>query len=530
MKKGKWIWIGIVALSLLGFTGIGSSYAQTGELLRVAFPADARSFDPGITTRDYAGYAVISGIYDFLVQYDKKPNKDGTLTVDTTKVIPMLAERWEHNPDMSEWTFYLRKDAKFHSGKPVNAQAVKYTFSRYMKIKNAANTVLWLAKVTEQGMEVVEDYTIKFKLQGPNPLLLDYFQMLNLGIQDPEAIEANGGIVPEKPNDWVSKNDVGSGPFKLVSWKPGAEIVMERNENYWGPKPKSKRVVFKIIPEDSTREMLLTKGEIDIMWLPPTKDYEMLNKRKNLKVLGAPSIRTTYIDMNRNMPPFDNILVRKALCYSFPYESVIKNVLNGRAVQMTSPVPKGAPSHTSEYFPFKYDLNKAKELLKEAGYPNGFSFTFPLGEGRIANDKEIAVVWQAELKKIGITMTIDVIPQAAFLEKLKVKNVPIFMISWTSFVTDPFYQLLFLLGSKSFANYADIKDAKLDEWIDKAVPEGNKEKRYAISKEIQKYAADQALWVYMFQPMMDTAMNKKVQGFCFNPDDQFHVRTVYVEK
>jgi peptide/nickel transport system substrate-binding protein len=354
--------------------------------------------------------------------------------------------------------------------------------------------------------------------------------MLNLGIQDPEAIEANGGIVPEKPNDWVSKNDVGSGPFKLVSWKPGAEIVMERNENYWGPKPRSKRVVFKIIPEDSTREMLLTKGEIDIMWLPPTKDYEMLNKRKNLKVLGVPSIRSTYIDMNRNMPPFDNILVRKALCYSFPYESVIKNVLHGRAVQMTSPVPKGAPSHTSEYFPFKYDLNKAKELLKEAGYPNGFSFTFPLGEGRIANDKEIAVVWQAELKKIGITMTIDVIPQAAFLEKLKAKNVPIFMISWTSFVTDPFYQLLFLLGSKSFANYADIKDAKLDEWIDKAVPEGNKEKRYAISKEVQRYAADQALWVYMFQPMMDTAMNKKVQGFCFNPDDQFHVRTVYVEK
>ncbi len=176
--------------------------------------------------------------------------------------------------------------------------------------------------------------------------------------------------------------------------------------------------------------------------------------------------------MNRNMPPFDNILVRKALCYSFPYESVIKNILYGRAVQMTSPVPKGAPSHTSEFFPFKHDLKKAKELLKEAGYPNGFSFTFQLGEGRIANNKEIAVAWQAELKKIGINMTIDVLPQAAFLEKLKAKNVPIFMISWTSFVTDPFYQLLFLLGSKSFCNYADIKDAKIDAWIDQAVPEG----------------------------------------------------------
>jgi peptide/nickel transport system substrate-binding protein len=530
MKKGMTFWFWVTMFSFLFTAASLTSYAQTGEVLRVAFTSDARSIDPGITTRDYTGYAVIGGIYDFLVQYDLKPNKDGTFTTDTTKVVPMLATRWEHNPDMSEWTFYLRKDVKFRSGKPLNAQAVKYTLARYIKIKSAANTVLWLAKVTEQGMEVVDDYTIRFKLQGPNPLLLDYFQMLNLGIQDPEAIEAQGGVTPEKPSDWVSKNDVGSGPFKLVSWKPGVEIVLERDENYWGPKPKAKRVIYKIIPEDSTREMLLTKEEIDMMWLPPSKDYAMLNKTKNLKVVGAPSIRTTYIDMNRNMPPFDNILVRKAFCYSFPYEAVIKNVLYGRAVQMTSPVPIGAPSHTSEYFVYKQDLKKAKELLKEAGHPEGFSFTFQLGEGRIANNKEIAVAWQAELKKIGVKMDIDVVPQAAFLEKLKAKNIPIFMIAWTSFVTDPFYQLMFLTGSKSFCNYADIKDAKLDGWIEKAVPEVSKEKRYAISKEIQKYVTEQALWIYMFQPIFDTAMNKKVQGFCFNPDDQFHVKTVYVGK
>ena len=188
MKRGRKFWFWVMTLSiLLGTAGIGISHAQTGEMLRVAFTSDARSIDLGITTRDYTGYAVIGGLYDFLVQYDIKPNKDGTFTTDTTKVVPMLATRWEHNPDMSEWTFYLRKDVKFHSGRPVNAQAVKYTFARYIKIKSAANTVLWLAKVTEPGMELVDDYTIKFKLAGPNPLLLDYFQMLNLGIQDPEA-------------------------------------------------------------------------------------------------------------------------------------------------------------------------------------------------------------------------------------------------------------------------------------------------------------------------------------------------------
>ena len=109
MKRGGIFLVLVTMLSLLWTTGGGTSYAQTGEVLRVAFTSDARSLDPGITTRDYTGYAVIGGLYDFLVQYDIKPNKDGTFTTDTTKVVPMLAERWEHNQDMSEWTFYLEE-------------------------------------------------------------------------------------------------------------------------------------------------------------------------------------------------------------------------------------------------------------------------------------------------------------------------------------------------------------------------------------------------------------------------------------
>jgi peptide/nickel transport system substrate-binding protein len=229
-------------------------------------------------------------------------------------------------------------------------------------------------------MEVIDDYTIKFKLDGANPLLLDYLQMLSLGIQDPDAIEANGGVEAEKPSEWVAKNDVGSGPFKLVSWKPGVELEFERNESYWGPKPKLKRVIFQIIPEESTRAMLLERDNIDIMWWIAAKDYAMLKSKKNLKVIGRPTIKVNYIDMNRNKPPFDNIKVREALAYSFPYKEVIDDVLYGRAIQMTSPASEGSPSFTGAYFHYKQDLNKAKALLKEAGYGKGLSFTFLLGE------------------------------------------------------------------------------------------------------------------------------------------------------
>jgi len=527
MKKARCLGLLVCAVFMIVVIGFGTASANTTDTLRVAFTTDARTLDPATVTRDYTGYASIGAIYDFLVQYARVPNTDGTISVDTTKVEPMLAERWEHNADMSEWTFYLRKDAKFHSGRPVNAQAVKYTFARYRKVKSAANTVLWLAKITEKGMEVVDEYTIKFKLEGANPLLLDYLQMLSLGIQDPEAIKAHGGVEAGKPNAWVAKNDVGSGPFKLVSWKPGAEFVFERNEDYWGPKPKTKKVVYKIIPEESTRAMLLEKEKIDIMWWIPSKDYAMLKGKQNLKVIGRATTKVNYIDMNRNVEPFKNQKVRQALAYSFPYEAVIKDVLYGRAVQMTSPASKGSPSHTGAYFHYKQDLTKAKALLKEAGYADGLAFTFLLGEGRIANNKEVAVTWQADLKKIGVNMDLQVLPQAVFLEKLKSKQVPIFMVAWTSFVTDPWYQFMFLLGSKSFCNYANINDPQMDAWIKQATPMIRKPDRYALAQKVQQHVSENDLWIYMFQPVADTAMNKKIQGFCQNPDDQFHVKTVY---
>jgi peptide/nickel transport system substrate-binding protein len=529
MRTTKQVIVVLAALLFILIVGLSPAAAKSADTLRVAFTTDARTLDPATVTRDYTGYASIGAIYDFLVQYPRIPNPDGTIGVDTTKVEPMLAARWEHNTDMSQWTSYLRKGAKFHSGRPVTAQDVKYTFARYRKVKSAANTVLWLAKITEKGMEIIDDHTIKFNLEGPNPLLLDYLQMLSLGIQDAKAIEAHGGVEAGKPNDWVAKNDVGSGPYRMVSWKPGVELVFERNEGYWGTRPKIKKVVYKIIPEESTRAMLLEREKIDIMWWIPSKDYAMLKSKSNLKVIGRATTKVNYIDMNRNQPPFDNPMVRKALAYSFPYNAVIGEVLYGRAIQMTSPASKGSPGHSAKYFKYQQDLNKAKALLKEAGHGDGLDFTLMLGEGRIANNKEVAVTWQAELKKVGVNMDIQVLPQAAFLEKLKSKQVPIFMVAWTSFVTDPWYQFMFLLGSKSFCNYAAINDSQLDSWIKTATPMVRKEDRYNLAMEVQKYVSNADLWVYMFQPIADTAMNKKVQGFCLNPDDQFHVKTVNIQ-
>ncbi len=517
----------IAFILALALSAAGGQTCWAKDTLTVAFTTDSRSFDPATTTRDFPGYATVGALYDWLVQYEKVPQADGTIKVDTTKVVPMLAERWEHNPEMSEWTFHLRKDAKFHSGNPVNAKAVKYTFERFAKMKLAAKTVLSLAKISAEGIEVIDDTTVKLKLQGPNPLLLDYLQMLSMGIQDPALIEANGGVQEGQANEWVARNDCGSGPFKLASYKPGVEIVLERFDGYWGPKPGLKKVVYKIIPEESTRAMLLERGNIDVMWWIPSKDYDLLSQKKDLKIVGRPTTRVTYIDMNRNLPPFDNQQVRKAMAYSFPYDKVIKDVLYGRAVQMTSPASEGSPSHTDEFFHYKQDLQKAKALLDQAGYKDGLSFVFQIGEGRITANKEIAVTWQAELAKIGVKMEIDVLPQASFLDRLKSKKVPIFMIAWTSFVTDPWYQFKFLLGSDSFCNYADIHDAQLDAWNKQAETLVDKKARYALSKEVQQYVSANDLWVYMFQPIADTAMNKLVQGFYLSPDDQFHVRTIH---
>ena len=277
---------------------------------------------------------------------------------------------------------------------------MKYTFARYLTIKQAANTVLWLAKVTADGMEALDESTIKFKLTGPNPLFLDYLQMLNLGIQDPKVIEANGGVEAGKINEWAAKNDAGSGPFKLTSSKPGVQLVFEKFDGYWGEKPKLDKVVFKIIPDESTRSMLLEREKIDIFWNIPAKDFEPLSKKENLKIVSRTTTKINYIDMKRGETPFKDPKIRQALAYSFPYEKVIKEVLYGRAVQMNSPASVGNPGHDGSFFHYKQDLEKAKSLLAEAGVKD-FAFTLELGEGRIPNNKEIAVTWQADLKQIG---------------------------------------------------------------------------------------------------------------------------------
>jgi peptide/nickel transport system substrate-binding protein len=311
------------------------------------------------------------------------------------------------------------------------------------------------------------------------------------------------------------------------SWlsRPGVEIVPALRR-LLGAQGRAQKIVYKIIPEESTRAMLLERGNIDLMWI--LSKTLRCSQKKDLKVIGRPTTGDG-IDMNRNMAPFDNQQVRQALAFSFPYDKVIKDVLYGRAIQMTSPASEGSPSHTKEFFQYKQDLPKAKQLLEQAGLKDGLAFTFQVGEGHIPFNKEIAVTWQADLAKIGVKMDIDVLPQASFLDRLKSKKVPIFMIGWTSFVTDPWYQFKFLLGSDSFCNYADIHDAQLDSWNKQAETLVDKPARYALSKEVQKYVSANDLWIYMFQPIADTAMHKQVQGFCLSPDDQFHVRTLYFE-
>ncbi|MGN7308962.1 ABC transporter substrate-binding protein, partial [Bacillus subtilis] len=223
-------------------------------------------------------------------------------------------------------------------------------------------------------------------------------------------------LVEEKGDDYLKTNAAGSGPFTLEKWDPASEAVFQANNDYWQGAPKLSKVTLKFTKEASNRVLLLNKSDVDMAIEIPPKDVAALQENSNLTIKSNASNRILFFAMNNNVKPFDNEKVRQAISYAIPYDQLINDVMYGQAKEMKSAVASNTPGFTDAGYVYEYNLDKAKELLKEAGYAEGFSFDFTLGSG--FDDWEYdAVLIQAELAKIGIKMNINKVARAQFLEQ-----------------------------------------------------------------------------------------------------------------
>ncbi|MEU5947274.1 ABC transporter substrate-binding protein [Micromonospora sp. NPDC047465] len=472
-----------------------AAYSEGGKTLN---PAEAN---------DVTSDTFVVAAYDQLVTYDRT-TVDGKPTAKTDTIVPMLAESWKVSTDSKSYTFTMRPGVKFEDGSALDSDDVVKTFD-FIKKSSSASFLYGMAGI--DTVTAVDSQTVKIDLKAPNHLFLQILPMYSFSIINIDKVNAEGG------SKWLDTHTAGSGPYRLTKWDPATEAVLERNDTYWGEKPALRKINTKFIGEASNRVQLLTKGEVDIALEVPAKDVDTLSKQSGVAIDSRASNKILFFGMNNAVKPFDNPKVRQAVSYAIPYDKLISDVMKGQASPMRSSVASSTPGFTDAGYVYSYDLGKAKALLAEAGYPNGFSFDFTLGSG-FEDWSDDAVLIQAELAKIGVTMNINKMARPQFLEALATKKVQAYISRWTSFVNDPGYHLGLLLTSDGTSNYVNFNSPEVDNLWKQASTETDQKVRNDLYGKAQEIINTQAPWAYLYEYNIVVAQRAGVQGYTSYPD------------
>ncbi len=486
-------------------TGSGGAGAESRPLT-IAYSEGGKTLNPS-EANDGTSDTLVLAAYDQLVTYGTK-EEGGKRVSDTATIAPMIASEWSVDDTNTVYTFTIRDDITFQSGKKLTTTDVVKSFEH---IDSSASASFLYGMAGIESVTEGEPGTVVITLTSPNHLFLQILPMYSFSIMDMDLVESNGGA------EWLSKNTAGSGPYIIEDWDPATSAKLTRNEDYWGEAPPVGVVNMKFIADASNRLQLLQKGSVDIALEIAPKDLEGLDGTDGIVVDSRPSNKILFFAMNSNVAPFDNPKVRQAITYAVPYDKLITDVMKNQASPLRSAVASSTPGFTDEGYEATHDLDKAKALLVEAGYPDGFEFDFTLGSG-FSDWNDDAVLIQAELAKIGVTMNIQNMARAQFLEALAGKNVQSYISRWTSFVNDPGYHLGLLLSSGGTSNYANYNNARVDELWKSAAAEPDVDKRNEMYGEMQQLISADAPWAYLYEYNIAVAHRDDIQGYTSYPD------------
>ncbi|SHJ99502.1 glutathione ABC transporter substrate-binding protein [Paramaledivibacter caminithermalis] len=514
IKNKKFIMIlSAIMVFALVLSACGTKPAEEGEptgdkavkdTLVIAQGADAKSLDPH-ATNDQPSSRVSKQIYNTLVES----------TVDM-ELVPGLAESW-NQVDETTWEFNIRKGVKFHNGEELKASDVKFSIDRMLASKKVAHIVEAIDSV-----EVIDDYKVIIKTKEPFGPLLAHLSHTATSIVNEKAVTEAG--------ENYGQNPVGTGPFKFVSWEAGDKITLERFDDYYKGPANVKTVVFRNITEGTNRTIGLETGELDIAYEIEPIDKDRVANHEKLQLIEGPSLSMAYIGMNNQKEPFNNEKVRKAINYAINVDDIITAVLNGAGQKANSPIGPRVFAHNDALKPYEYDPAKAKELLKEAGYENGFQTTIWTNDNPVR--MQIAQIVQAQLKEIGIDVAIEPLEWGSYLERTAKGEHDMFILGWVTVTADPDYGLYALYHSSQHGG-AGNRNFYTNEEVDKLLEEGrtaiDPEKRTEAYKKAQEIIVNDAPDVLLYYGTQNVGAQKSVKGFELHPAGHHSVYGVSFE-
>jgi len=521
----------LIVLLVFGLI-LNSGCKRKVEVVTLTFAkaGDVVKLDPADVT-DGESITVMNNIFEGLIRY--KPG--------TTELEPWLAEKWDVSPDGKVFTFYLRKGVKFHDGTDFNADAVVFSFERQRDPNHPFHKYgeweywSWCFNEIEK-VEKVDDYTVKITLSEEFAPFLTTMAMFTVYIVSPANHEKWGAEASSHP--------VGTGPFKFVEWVKDDHITLEKFENYWGPKPKIDKLIFKVIPDASVRLLELQKGTIDGMEFPNPDDLEKIKGDKNLTLLTQPGLNIGYLAFNlgQDTPGYDpklsDVRVRKAIYHAINRQEIVEHLYKGTAVVAKNPLPPTLWGYNDEIVDYEYNPDKAKELLKEAGYPNGFEtnlWAMPVARPYMFDPQKIAEAIQSDLAKVGIKAKIVTYDWGTYLDKTEGGEHAMCLLGWTMDYPDPDNILYVLLDPDaatvgSAGNVAFYRNDKVHELNMLARKTYDIEEREKYYKEIQRIVHEDIPWVPLAHAQQMVVFRSNVKGFVLYPTGDYHFDTVYIEK
>jgi peptide/nickel transport system substrate-binding protein len=512
------VWLAVVAAIIALGQMPATAGAQPAGTLVVGLVAEPVNLDPAQVT-DLNSNRVGRRIAETLV----------TFPDESTQIVPGLAESWTISKDGLRYTFKLRKGVSFHDGTPLDAEAVKFSIERQINPEHPFNKLgkypfanYFFGNV--KAVEVLDPSTVDFVLKEPRASFLAVLTAGAASIVSPTAVKKAGADYALAP--------VGTGPFKFVAWDRGQRVVLEKNPKYWRGPVKVDRVIYRPIVDDQARLTELLTGSLDLIVGTPPDFVAQLEGNPKVTLLRQVGAHVWYLGMNNQKKPFDDKRVRQALNYAVNKEAIVRDVLKGTGSLSRGPVLPGTWGADTGLKPYPYDSERAKKLLAEAGYPNGFSTTLWVPESGSGMQSPVAMstVIQSNLKAVGVYVALQTFEWGTYLTKLRTKEQELFALSWMAGNEDPDMVMYPLLHSTQWTpdgpNRALYKNTAFDELLHQARLTTDQAKRADLYRQAQRILVDDPPWIFIDHEIQTAAHTKRVQGFKLHPSFDLRVETI----
>ncbi|MBU2513847.1 ABC transporter substrate-binding protein [bacterium] len=494
----------LLILALICFSSLVSAAGGSRDTLIYAAYTDVKDWDPSAASS--TEYIMLASVYETLVYY----NVPGSQQI----LSPGLATSWEKSKDGLSWTFNLRKGVTFHDGTPMNAEAVKYSIERTLKMKKGTYYI-WLAV---KGVEVVDDHTVRFHLKNPAPVDLIASSQYGAFIFSPTAAE--------KGTDWFMQgNDAGSGPYRVESWEKSQQTVLGKYEKYWkGWSGKHfDRIILKTVLEKSTQVQMVKSGEADFASLIPVDSLPSLKQAAGVEVTTPESWMNSMFLINTKKFPTNNLKIRQALSYAWDYQSVVGSIYNGLASVAKGPIPKTMWGHNASLPAAEYNLQKAAQLVKESGIPADQLKMTIAYIGTSQEYENCAQLLQANLAQIGIQLELKPGPWGTIWKQAKTLDTAPNIQSmtwWPTYPTPNDWLIgMFKTEDPALFNLSHYSNSKVDQLLDEGVKMEGIDQQAAdkIYQEAQSEIMKDVPAIFYADILRRIVKRSSVKGYVDNP-------------